>query len=268
MRLLAFVFAFLAAGFVLQAGACRADDWKLVWHDEFDKDGPPDPTKWDFERGFVRNNELQWYQPENAVCKDGILTIEARRETKPNPTYDPASSYWGRKRPNIEVTSACLITKGKYEFTYGKIEMRGRIDTRAGSWPAFWSLGTERVGWPRCGEIDIMEYYRGTVLANILEGEDGKQHWLTTKKPLTDLPKEWSQQFHTWTMEWDDQHIDLLLDGELRAHYLIGAHDSFRKPQYLLLNQAIGGNSGGDPSKTEFPIKFEVDWVRVYQKAK
>jgi beta-glucanase (GH16 family) len=242
----------------------------MVWHDEFDKDGPPDPANWDFEHGFVRNQELQWYQPENAFCKDGMLVIEARRESKPNPTYDPNSKYWGARRPTIEYTSACLITKHKQEFTFGRIEMRARIDTRSGSWPAFWTLGSNisEVGWPKCGEIDIMEYYRTNVLANVCEGEDGNQHWLTTRKPLDQLGGEaWSKNFHVWTMEWDDRKIDLLLDGELRAHYSIGMHDSFRKPLYILLNQAIGGQNGGDPSKTEFPVRMEVDWIRVYQRS-
>jgi len=249
------------------------EKWRMVWHDEFDSEGKPDPANWGFERGFVRNNELQWYQPENAVCAGGMLIIEARPEKKPNPGYRQGSrGFAGRE--SIEVTSACLITKGKHEFTFGKFEMRARIDTRLGSWPAFWMLGSsiDRVGWPECGEVDIMEYYRGTVLANVCHGLGGREKWLTTKKTLAELGAEtWSSAFHIWTMEWDEKRIDLLLDGQLSAHFEVpgddepGKDNAFRRPHYILINQAIGGSSGGDPSKLKYPVRLEVDWVRVYQ---
>ena len=264
------VLTILSAGLIavsVRPVAAAEGDWKLIWHDEFDKDGPPDPANWDYERGFVRNNELQWYQPENATCKNGILTIEARKERKPNPNPPRSGSRRG-SRSEIEVTSACLITRRKHEFTYGKFEMRARIDTRLGSWPAFWTLGVGRVGWPECGEIDIMEYYTGTVLANVCHGFKGQQKWLTTKKPLKELGGQtWAQRFHIWTMEWDRDHIDLLLDGDRRAHFNVadddepGKDNAFRKPHYILLNQAIGGTSGGDPSRLDYPARLEVDWV-------
>ena len=142
-----------------------AGEWTLVWADEFNKDGRPDPNNWVYENGFVRNEELQWYQADNAVCKDGLLVIEARRERKPNPDYDPNSRSWRRNRQFIEYTSTCIKTIGRHSWTFGRFEMRGRIDTRPGMWPAFWTLGSAR-GWPGCGEIDIMEYYRGMLLAN------------------------------------------------------------------------------------------------------
>lgn len=251
-------------------------EWKLVWSDEFDKDGAPDPANWGYERGFVRNNELQWYQPENAVCKGGILTIEAKKENKPNPSYQ-AGGRGMRSRQNIEVTAASMTTRGKHEFTYGKFEMRGRIDVRPGSWPAFWVLGIppagRRMGWPNNGEIDIMEYYRGTVLANVCYGVNGRAVWSTVKKPYMDLGGDaWVKEFHVWTMEWDENKVDLLLDGKLMNHFdvanatLADGYNAFHTPEYIILNQAIGGQNGGDPSKTEFPVKFEVDYVRVYQR--
>jgi beta-glucanase (GH16 family) len=254
--------------------ASPAVDWQLVWQDEFNVDGRLNPADWDYERGFVRNEELQWYQPENASCRNGFLTIEARRELKPNPNFRPGLTNW-RNRENIEVTSACLITKGKREFTYGKFEMRGRIDTRLGSWPAFWTLGTSinSAGWPECGEVDIMEYYNGTVLANVCHGFKGREKWLTTKAALAELGGDkWSSEFHVWTMEWDEQNIRLLLDGRLAAHFETsrddepGKDNAFRRPHFILLNQAIGGTSGGDPSRLEYPVRLVVDWVRVYQR--
>jgi beta-glucanase (GH16 family) len=267
------VFLSVAAIVLLCVAANSTAEWKLVWHDEFDKDGPPDQANWDCDRGFVRNQELQYYQPENAVCRNGILTIEARRERKPNPDYRSGGSGW-KNREFIEYTSACLITKNKHEFTYGKFEMRGRIDTRIGSWPAFWALGTSisRIGWPRCGEIDIMEYYTGKLLFNVCHTRGSQQAWASSRLSLAELGGDaWSKEFHIWTMDWDKDWIDLFLDGKRINHFAVadddesGKDNAFRKPHYILLNQAIGGSNGGDPSKTEFPVKLEVDWVRVYQ---
>jgi beta-glucanase (GH16 family) len=248
-------------------------EWKLAWHDEFDRDGAPDPANWDFEHGFIRNQELQYYQAENATCRNGTLVIEARREHKPNPDFKPVPGWKSRRW--IEYTSACLITRHKHEFTYGKVEMRARIDPRIGSWPAFWTLGASfgATRWPECGEIDIMEYYQRTLLANVFHGFGGKQKGLTTKLALADVGgDEWAKQFHVWTMEWDERAIDLFLDGQRRAHFNVadddepGKPNAFRSPHYILLNQAIGGTVGGDPSKTDFPLRLEVDYVRVYQR--
>ena len=254
----------------------RADDWKLVWHDEFDKDGPPDPANWNFQQGFVRNHELQWYQPQNAYCSHGVLILEGRQEHRLNPDYIPGSDDWRKSRQWIDATSACLTTRGLHEFTYGKFEIRARIDTRAGSWPAFWTLGDRGpgIGWPACGEVDIMEYYTSKVLANFGWKQNGKMKWLAVRKPLAQLTDpNWSHEFHTWTMDWDAQKIDLLLDGVLMNHLDLTQADAadtgnpFHSPVFILLDQAIGGNSGGDPSHTTFPIRYEVDWVRVYQRA-
>jgi beta-glucanase (GH16 family) len=251
-----------------------ANDWKLVWHDEFDTNSPPDPANWNYERGFVRNRELQWYQPENACCTNGLLVIEARPEHKRNPQFVPGSNDWKTSREWIDYSSASITSRDRHEFKYGKFEMRARIDTRPGSWPAFWTLGTNiaDIGWPACGEVDIMEYYSGTVLANFGYGLNGKIKWASVKKTTVDLGGDaWSKAFHIWTMEWDEQKADLLLDGKLMNHLDAATADHadggnpFHKPVYFILNQAIGA-TGGDPSQTKFPIRFEVDWVRAYQR--
>lgn len=251
-------------------------DYTLVWADEFSTDGPPDPCNWTYERGFVRNEELQWYQPENARCENGLLIIEARRQRKANPNHDPDSRSWRRSRRYAEYTSACLLTRRLHRWTYGRFEMRGRIDTRSGMWPAFWTLGSAR-SWPGCGEIDIMEYYRGMLLANACWA--GERRWTPIwddlRKPITDFnDPDWSSKFHVWRMDWDKDEIRLYVDNELlntidlsrTINQTPDGANPFHEPHYILLNLAIGGTSGGDPSQTEFPARFEVDYVRIYQR--
>jgi beta-glucanase (GH16 family) len=257
--------------------ANSAGAWKLVWADEFDKEGRPDPRHWTYETGFVRNTELQWYQPENARCENGLLILEARRERKRNPGYEPNSREWRRSREYAEYTSASLTTRGLQSWQYGRFEMRGRIDTRPGLWPAFWTLGVAGE-WPGGGEIDIMEYYRGTLLANAAWGTDRRwlPRWASVKKPLSEFnDPDWSGKFHVWRMDWDETAIRLFVDDLLLNTVPLDqtfntdkdGKNPFRQPHYLLLNLAIGGKNGGDPSKTEFPARFEVDYVRVYQRA-
>ncbi|HET6387414.1 MAG TPA: glycoside hydrolase family 16 protein [Armatimonadota bacterium] len=260
------------------ADSSSADDagWKLVWSDEFRKNGAPDPANWGYENGFVRNNEAQWYQPENARCRGGKLIIEAKRERKPNPDYKAGSTDWRTSREAAEYTSASLTTRGKHSWIYGRFEMRAKIDTRPGLWPAFWTVGTEGQ-WPRGGEIDIMEYYRNMLLANVAWGTDkqwvGK--WHTVKRPLAEFnDPNWSKKFHVWRMDWTPESIELYVDGYLMNRTLLkdtvngdSAHlNPFQHPQYIILNLAVGGNSGGDPSKTKFPSRYVIDYVRVYQK--
>jgi hypothetical protein len=135
------------------------EGYKLVWHDEFNREGPPDPAVWSFEEGFVRNHELQWYQRENALCRDGSLIITARREKRENPLYEAGNNDWRRSRKQIEYSSASIKTEGKKEFQYGRFEIRAKIPTESGSWPAIWTLGTE-MEWPSGGEIDYVRVYQ------------------------------------------------------------------------------------------------------------
>lgn len=253
--------------------------YKLVWADEFDKDGKPDPAHWTFEKGFVRNNELQWYQPDNASVRGGLLIIEGRRESKPNPEYKEGDSNWGRKRKTIEYTSSSLTTSGLHSWQYGRFEVRAKISAKPGLWPAIWTLGVNGE-WPSNGEVDIMEYYDGNVLANACWGTQKRWNakWDSSKTPVAKLGgADWDQSFHVWRMDWDEKEIRLELDGKVLNTIDLtktinptdmGPKNPFQQPHYLLLNLAIGGNAGGDPSKTEFPSRYEIDYVRVYQKDK
>ncbi|MCU0794333.1 MAG: glycoside hydrolase family 16 protein [Akkermansiaceae bacterium] len=249
--------------------------WKLVWAEEFDQDGPPDPERWQHEKGFERNHELQWYQAGNSVCKDGLLVIEARRERLPNPWFKPGSSSWKTQRKFAEYTSGSIISRPEIPFQYGRYEIRARIPVAPGMWPAIWTTGRDG-HWPACGEIDIMEYYRGMILANFVQADErGRDDWNASQHPIgTFGGPEWSKEFHVWAMEWSEDRIDLFLNGKLlNSHDLTKSFNGnqpgvnpFRAPHRFRLNLAVGGQ-GGDPAKAEFPQRYEVDYVRYFQKA-
>mmetsp|Transcript_39047 Transcript_39047/g.82123 ORF Transcript_39047/g.82123 Transcript_39047/m.82123 type:complete len:731 (+) Transcript_39047:94-2286(+) len=234
--------------------------WRFVWSDEFDgADGDPlDGTTWGYETGYVRNNEAQYYSTrlQNSRIDDGHALIEARRDS------------WN----GHEYTSASRTTRNKRSFLYGRFALRARIDVRAGSWPAWWWL-PDAGGWPQGGEIDMMEYYQNKVLFNVM---DGQQRWTSVQPSLDDFPgggAEWSKHFHTWTFDWSPDKIKLYLDGVLMNDYDVSNADGtgpngvnpFRQPGYLLMNQAIGGTAGGDPSSTDFPVRYRVDWIRQWE---
>lgn len=256
---------------------------KLVWSDEFNVDGRPDPANWTYETGYVRNHEAQWYRPESAEVRDGCLVITGEHHDQPLPNPRGAGGrfgFGGDNRP-IEYTSACLITKGLHSFQFGRIEARVKAPLMEGSWPAFWTLGVSE-NWPSCGEIDIFEYYKETVLANFCWSAAGGQwspEWSTVRIPLGDYRKddpEWADKFHVYAMDWDENRIVLSVDGRAvndssiagvkNARYR-SVENPFRQPHYLLVNLALGGDNGGDVTKVPFPVHMYVDYVRVYQKA-
>ncbi len=235
--------------------------WRRTWGDEFDAPGLPDPDKWDYEVGFIRNREKQYYtraRRENARVEDGMLVIEARKEP-----YE-----------NAEITSASLHTRGKQHFQYGRIEVRAKLPTGRGTWPAIWMLGTNirEVGWPTCGEIDIMEnvgFDPDRIHANIhtraynhVRGT-GKGNRLLADKPY--------EKFHLYALEWYPDHMDFFLNGE---KYFTFANEGtgndtwpYDKPHYLILNLAIGGAWGGQKGIDDaiFPQKYLIDYVRAYE---
>ncbi|MFR9524363.1 MAG: family 16 glycosylhydrolase [Rikenellaceae bacterium] len=257
--------------------------WELVWSDEFNNDGAVDASKWSFESGFSRNQEAQWYQEENAVCRDGKLIIEARQETVQNPNFDAQSKSWKENREEAEYTSALIKTKEKFDFLYGRVEVRAKIPTSGGVWPAIWMLGSNQV-WPSCGEVDIMEYYRiggkPHILANVAWGNDKPYvaKWDSEKIPFTYFTgkdPEWIDKFHVWRMDWDAENIKIYLDDELlnetpiskTVNGVIGEYSNpFKSPQYILLNLALGSRCGGEIDQSALPTRFEIDYVRVYQK--
>lgn len=265
---------------VVNDGPREYEGMKLIWHDEFNNEGKPNANNWAYEYGFVRNNELQWYQTQNANCTKGRLLIEGRREKIINPNYNPQSDNWRINRQYAEYSSACLITRGNQEWKGGGYyEIRARIDSSMGSWPAIWLLGSKG-RWPHGGEIDIMEFYRPdrkpAILANAAWGSEKAYtgEWDTAIVPLEhflDKDPRWVEKYHVWSLHWDAQTMRIAIDGEIineidltktlnpDGHNPFGMDESF----YLLLNLALGSN-GGNPTNTQFPLSFEVDYVRVY----
>jgi beta-glucanase (GH16 family) len=244
----------MAAYGTVHSQTASAGGWQFSWSDEFNGTAI-DATVWGYENGYVRNSELQYYtnRPENARIDNGNLLIQALRDN------------WN----GHEYTAASLRTMGKKSWQYGMFEMRAKIDIRQGSWPAWWWLPNTG-GWPRGGEIDMMEYYKNKCLFNVM---DGNQKWTSVTKTITALGgTAWSDDFHVWTWVWDSTKIDISLDGVLMNHYPVANADGtgpsganpFRKPGYMLVNQAIGGTNGGDPSGTTFPVEYRVDWIRVH----
>jgi len=209
-----------------------------------------------------------------------------------NPNYKAGSTDWKQKRKHITYTSSALTTQGKKSFGLGVFEMRGKIDVREGSWPAWWTLGAniKEAGWnwPRAGEIDMMEGFgkapwaRGPELkANVIWGTSGrwdyKLHRYFPGKDVhasesTAVDAKWGSQWHVWKMERTATHIKLYCDGKLLNNFNINidqkAKETFAadKKIFMLVNLALGGCCGGNPDTNKgAPFKFEVDYIRVYE---
>jgi beta-glucanase (GH16 family) len=246
--------------------------WTLVWSDEFSSpDSPaPDPTKWTYDLGGKGwgNHELESYtnRPENAHVEKGNLVITAQKEI-----YAAADGI------TRDYTSARLKTQGLFTQTYGRIEARIKIPEGQGMWPAFWMLGEDipTVGWPKCGEIDIME--------NIGK-EPGKLHGSlhgpSTTANTSDLTsiftlpagQNFADDFHIFAVEWSPDVVRFYIDTNLYATFRTsdwpaGGKWVFDHPYFIILNLAVGGDWPGSPdASTKFPQSMLVDYVRVYTK--
>jgi len=239
--------------------------WDLVWADEFDYTGLPDPKKWGYEVGYIRNNELQYYtekREENARVENGTLIIEARKDVVPDAIYG--------------YTSASLHTKDTATWTYGRIEVRAKLPHGIGTWPAIWTLGVniDDVGWPACGEIDIMEHVghepgslHGTVHTQAYNHVQGTSKGAGLYVPNPD------EDFHVYAIEWFEDHIDFFIDD--RKYFTFKNENTgvdawpYDAPQYLILNLAIGGSWGGQYGVDDkiFPQAYYIDYVRVFKHA-
>lgn len=233
-------------------------DPSLVFADEFNVDGSPDSSKWTFEFGNSGwgNNEVQYYtdRVENARVEDGMLKITARKENYEGAPY----------------TSARMITLGKFDFTYGKVEVRAKLPQGGGTWPAIWMLGSNihTEGWPASGEVDIMEHVGNNPNTIISAIHTPSSHGNTQNKATKAVPNA-TTEFHVYGVEWDENKITFSVDGVVHYTYNPSTkNDStwpFTQDQFLILNIAVGGTLGGniDPGFTSGTM--EVDYVRVYQ---
>ena len=241
----------------------KAHKLKLVWSDEFNYKGLPDSTKWGFDVGGNGwgNNEAQFYtkaDTNNVVVGKGFLSIIARKE----------------KRENKEYTSARMVTKGKADWSFGRVSIRAKLPKGRGTWPAGWMLGSNinTVGWPQCGEIDILEhvgYDPDTIVGSL--HSTAHNHVKGTQKTKRIFIKNPYTEFHIYGCEWNSEKMVFLLDG---MPYLTVPNEHkterewpFNNPMFVLLNVAVGGNWGGKKGIDEsiFPVRMEVDYVRVFQ---
>ena len=271
--------ALLIFSISLVFGCCIACDpirpqplsrWTLIWSDEFSgADGSsPDPTKWtyDIEGNGWGNHELEYYtkRRENARIEKGNLVITAQKE-----------SFTGADGVTRDYTSARLKTQGLFAQAYGRIEARIKIPQGQGMWPAFWMLGQDisSAGWPKCGEIDIMENIGkepGTI--------HGSLHGPSTTGRTADLTaifklppgQSFADDFHLYAVEWDSDTVRFYVDSNLYAtfhssEWPAGGKWVFDHPFFIILNIAVGGDWPGSPDEsTKFPQTMLVDYVRVY----
>ncbi len=237
---------------------------KLVWHDEFNGTGLPNPADWTYEYGFIRNGEKQFYTKnrlKNVYQKDGKLTIEAFKED------------FEENDKKAQYTSGSITTFGRHSWTYGRIEVRAKLPKGVGTWPAIWMLGENihQVGWPACGEIDIMEYvgFNPTQVHATVHAK-GNKDWHIQKGANIRL-EGIEDRMAVYAVEWTKDKMDFFVDDQKYYSIELDKFDSlgrpFDLPHYLILNLAIGGGWGGQKGIDDsiFPVKYEFDYVRVYQ---
>jgi len=248
--------------------------WTLVWSDEFSTDGLPDATKWgyDTERNQLGwyNNEKQYYSAarlENTSVQNGMLTITARKES-----LTGAADYGGQA-----YTSARLITRGKASWTYGFFEVRAKLPCSLGTWPAIWMLGTGG-RWPEDGEIDIMEQkgfsiaektqVSGTIHTKAYNYFGGT---LGVGRGASTTVADACTKFHNYQLTWSADKIEMAVDGVPYFEYFNPKDGNFDKwpfdrPQFMILNLAMGGDLGGTIPSNFVSDQMVVDYVRVYQR--
>lgn len=236
---------FLGMALALIAGAASAAEprgWRLLWSDEFD--GPAvDPSKWAIEdAALVKNNEVQYYAPDEVYIEDGCLVLRSRK----------------RSTGNREFTSGLVETRGKFSLAFGRIEIRAKLPRTQGLWPAHWML-PDNGSWPP--EIDIMECVGSQ--PNLITMSLHTGMWPDLHSQSEDfIGDDYSADFHTYAIEWEPKEIRWFIDGVKR----FSTADSIPQiPMYLVLNTAVGGNMPGEPDETtEFPQYHFIDYVRVY----
>lgn len=247
---------------------------KLIWQDEFNYTGLPDVHKWKFETGFHRNREQQYYtnRKENVIVQKGSLIITGRKQTLRNASYKKGSEKWQHKDSLAYYTSGSIKTQGIAGFLYGRIEIRAKLPQGSGMWPAFWMMGVNRneVGWPDCGEIDIMEFAGAHPfeIHGTLHYPDRNTEYKSDGSKITDSTIH--SAFHVFAIEWSKSSIDFYFDKKLYHSFNIestrlGKKNPFNKAFFLKLNLAMGARWPGPIDDTVLPQQLLIDYVRVYK---
>ncbi|AWX44955.1 Glycerophosphodiester phosphodiesterase [Flagellimonas maritima] len=253
-------------------------DWNLVWSDEFDYSGKVDSTKWSYEIGLKRNQEKQFYTDslKNVRVENGKLILEAHKEKINNPQFESKDAKnWRKQWEYADYTSGSITTKNLAEWTYGRIEIKAKLPKGVGLWPAFWMLGENysEVGWPECGEIDIMEHVGfdpdsifGTIHTK------SYNHMRGTEKGKSTFVEDPYDSYHIYSLLWTPEKMDFLLDGkvynQIKNENKTTAEWPFDQNFHLKLNIAVGGMLGGREGidDSSLPSAMIVDYVRVFQK--
>ncbi len=245
----------------------NGSNWKMIWNDEFDKDGLPNQDNWGYDMADGcphvcgwGNNELQYYTKDenNARVEDGHLIIEAHKSAVGGKNY----------------SSARVVTRGKNSWSGGKLEIRAKLPNGKGTWPAIWMMPEESTYgiWPRSGEIDIMEhvgYSPDSIIGTV--HTEAFNHMIGTQVGNDVYIPDCEQEFHTYSITWSQERIEWFVDGK-KYHTFLNRNKSYKewpfdKPFYLIMNIAVGGNWGGKHGVDEdiWPQRMVVDYVRVYQ---
>lgn len=241
------------------------------WSDEFQYIGLPDSSKWSYEEGFVRNNELQYYTSHDAtdVFSDGnYLIIKANKREYANAMYREVPKNWKEERKLAKYTSASITTKGKFSFNSGVVEIRAKLPVGSGVWPAFWMLGSniDKVGYPACGEIDMMEYFgraNKTITSNVHLKSLGRKVSFPGKVELSYLPND----FNIYKLVWRDGYIKFYINDQM--YHQVAFKDipdhPFENDFFILINFAVGGDPSGYVDESDYPKELIVDYVRYYK---
>lgn len=260
--------------FVLLAARCLAaaevDGWMLDWNEEFSRDGLVDERTWNYEVGFMRNRERQYYvgrRSENCRVEKGRLVLTARKEGWKNDWYFPGNGNWAHQIEYASFTSASITSVRK--FGYGRFEIRAKLPARAGAWPALWLLGDTcrrdrddptRQDWPACGEIDVAEIWghHPEKMQGALHSPEGD----VSGSLVLESGQSFDDGYHVYALDWQPGRIDMYFDGR---KYFSHATDYFSRPMFLLVNLALGGGKNEAlVDAAEYPIEMKVDYIRHY----
>jgi len=286
MKTTRFLSLLCAAAFLSVAALSQAEDsnipqtvktrdgreLKLVWNDEFNGEGLPDASKWSYEIGYVRNNEKQYYtdsRVENVCQKDGNLVIKTLKEK-----YSLEGKPNTKGRAEADYTSGAIETLGKASWLYGRVEVRAKLPKGKGIWPAIWMMGDNirTVGYPKCGEIDVMEYVGHTPrrsYATIHMQNNERKGVVSKGKNL--FFEDLEDAYHIFALEWTEDRLTILVDEQVALEFNRAEEEPktpewpFDKPCYIILNTALGGSWGGEIAEDTCPAEFLIDYVRVYQ---